>query len=164
MGVVLPEVEEAIDATIERGYETVGQYAPLVVAVDMEEAAFVVRIGLCLEEMSVLPDVFLHVAMRIAAVIALQLRCETWGGVGKLQVVCHHSIGMYLRVAENGLHRVLFDADVAHEGNLRDVLGNLEVVFEFQLVGQWIAQREFRTEEPEVLLGPALSVIASACA
>ena len=84
MGVVLPEVDEAIDAAIERGHETVGHDAPLVVAVDMEEAAFVVRIGLCLEEVSVLTDVFLHVAMRIAAVIALQLRCETWGGVGKL--------------------------------------------------------------------------------
>ena len=37
MGVVLPKVEEAIDASIERGHETVGQDAPLVVAVDMEE-------------------------------------------------------------------------------------------------------------------------------
>ena len=128
MGVVLPEVEEAVDSTIKRSHKTVGQDAPLVVTLDKEEAAFVVCIGLCLVEVSVLTDVFFHVAMRIAAVIALQLRCKTRGGVGELQVVCHHSIGMYLGVSENGLHRVLFDADVAHEGNLRDVLGDLEVV------------------------------------
>ncbi len=69
--VVGREVEESIDATVERRRETVGHNVPLVVALNEEEATHIVGIGLRFEEVAVLPVVPLHVAMGIQAIVAL---------------------------------------------------------------------------------------------
>ena len=96
MGVVLSVVKESVDATIEGCRQLVGDDVPLVVAVDIEEVAFVIcigsafvrhdsaiqaslmalaapSVGLRLKEMSVLADVFLQVAVGVDAIVALQL-------------------------------------------------------------------------------------------
>ena len=71
------------------------------------------------------------------------------------------AVGMNLRIAKNGLHRVLLDADIADECNLRDVLGNLEVVLQFQTFEQWITDSEFGSEEPEVVFSIPLTIVAT---
>ena len=73
MGVVLADVEEAVDAAVDSCREFLRDDVPLVVGVDVEEVALVLGVCLRLIEMTVLADVLLHVAMGVEAVIALQL-------------------------------------------------------------------------------------------
>ena len=96
MAIVVREIEEAVDASIEGDGQTLWYSLPAVIALDEEEAAFVIGIGfafvrhdsaiqaylmplaapsvsLCLIEMSVPAGVFLHVAVGIQSPIALQL-------------------------------------------------------------------------------------------
>ena len=76
MSIILAKVEETVDAAIEGSCQLVGDDVPLVVTVEIEEVALVVRICLRLIEMAVLADVFLHVAVGVDAVVALQFGGE----------------------------------------------------------------------------------------
>ena len=72
MCVTLAKVEETIDAAIDGSRQFVGDDVPLVIAVDIEEVALIVRVCLRLIEMAVPTDVLLHIAVGIDAVVALQ--------------------------------------------------------------------------------------------
>ena len=69
---------------------------------------------------------------------------------------------MNIRIAEDGLHRILLNADVTDEGYLGCVLGDFEVIFHLKSVCQGIADGELRTEEPEVLCCIALAIVPPA--
>ena len=71
------------------------------------------------------------------------------------------AVGMYIGITKNGLHRVLFDADITDKCNLRDMLGNLEVVLQLQTICQRITDSDFRPEEPEVVLRITLPVVTT---
>ena len=77
MRVILAKVEETIDAAIDGSRQFVWNDVPLIIAVEIEEVALVVCVSLCLIELSVLSDVFLHVAVRIDAIVPLQFRGKT---------------------------------------------------------------------------------------
>ena len=79
MGIVLAIVKETIDATIDGDRQLFRNDVPLVVAFNIEETALIIRIGLCLIEVTILTNIFLQVAVAVDAVLALQLRRETRG-------------------------------------------------------------------------------------
>lgn len=164
VAVVLAEVEKAEDASVDGGGEAVGYDFPLVIALDKEKTTFVVGVGLRLVEMAVFSDVFFHIAMGVDAVVALQFRGESRGGIGQAKVVVDSATGTDFRISEQGFHRVDFDGSVADEGDSRNVLRSLKSVFQFQTVGQRVRQAEFRAKKPEIMLRVGLSVVATACA
>ena len=118
MAIVVGKVEEAVETSIEGDGKMLCYGLPSVVALDEEETAFVVGIGLCLIEMSVLTGVFLHVAIGIQSPIALQFGRQPWYGISQTEVVRSDTVGRNLRIAHQGLHRILLDSDIAYEGNL----------------------------------------------
>ena len=71
MAIVIREVEETVDASIEGDGQMLWYSLPAGITLDEEEAAFVIGISLCLIEMSVLAGVFLHVAVGIQSPVAL---------------------------------------------------------------------------------------------
>ena len=73
MGIFITDIEETIDATVDGARQLIWDDVPLVVTLEIEEATLVIRVGLCLVEMTVVADVFLQVAMTVDAVVALQL-------------------------------------------------------------------------------------------
>ena len=72
------------------------------------------------------------------------------------------AVWMNIRIAEDGLHRVLLDADVTDECYLGGVLRDLEVIFHLYPVCQGITDGELRAEEPKVLRRIALAIVPSA--
>ena len=71
MAIVIREVIETVDATIEGDGKMLWYSLPAVVTLDEEETTLVAGVCLCLKEMSVLAGVFLHVAVGIQSPVAL---------------------------------------------------------------------------------------------
>jgi len=94
VGIILSIVEETVDAAIEGNHQLVGYDVPLIITFEIEEVTLIVSVGfafvrhdsaiqvnlmaltapsvgLCLKEMSIFTDVFLHVAVGVDAIIAL---------------------------------------------------------------------------------------------
>ena len=71
MRIILTIVEETVDPAIDCCRQFLRYDVPLVVAFDIKEVAFVIRVGLRLIEMAVLADILLHIAMGIQTVVAL---------------------------------------------------------------------------------------------
>ena len=57
-----------------------------------------------------------------------------------------NTIGMNLRIAKNGFHRVFLDTDITDESNLRDMLRDFKVVVQLEMGSQWITNRKLWSE------------------
>ncbi len=71
MAIVVREIEETVDASIDGDGKMLWYSLPAVVTLDEKETAFVASIGLRLIEMSVLAGVFLHIAIGVQSPVAL---------------------------------------------------------------------------------------------
>ena len=56
------------------------------------------------------------------------------------------TVGVNLRIADNGFHRVSLDTDIAYESNLRDMLGDFKVVVQLEVGCQSITNGELGPE------------------
>ena len=122
MAIVIREVEETVDATIEGDGKMLWYSLPAVITLDEEETTLVAGVGLCLIEMSVFAGIFLHVAVGIQPPVALQLAHDSWCRVGQTEIVRSDTIGSYLWITHQRFRCILLDWDIAYEGYLWDML------------------------------------------